>query len=135
MTISKPFTPDMKTLEDEFMSEANKVKRTRYRENHTKTEKKFIYDRWQYLMLQLGTNISFFEYLEKYHSQNLSCQVLTNVKWNTSDKKSIRASHPPPETITVSHKGSEVIAPPFKIQDLNSKKQLAEQNNYTNQYL
>lgn len=50
------------------------------------------------------------------------------------DDNEVTASHPPVESIVISHKNAKITASPFKVPESNDKK-LVELNNYTNQSL
>ena len=67
------------------------------------------------------------------------CHHKTNwtIEDNKGNKNVVRSSHPPQEAITFKHRGSDIVASPFKHPTNEEKvvKKVIEQNNYTNQCL
>ena len=95
-------------------------------------------------MNQLQNQILFFDFLENYYVSNdeVSKQHLSVIKKSNfikeKDKSTIRATHPPLETIvlTCQDKKTEVNATPFKIADDKTPIfSIIEQNNFTNESL
>lgn len=80
------------------------------------------------------TEIFYLDFIEsRYMIKEL--KTLTQDKWKLECEKEVIASHPPVETIVVSHRNSQVLASPFKISEQNDKqsdKKIIEQHNYTN---
>ena len=141
MVIRKEFTPDMDALGKEFDSEKNRVKREAYRANHTREQKKEVLEKWKEFMKEISSNVPFFEYFENHFEWHKKSCFITKTNWTTKDnkgnKKVIRSSHPPQEAITFNHRGSDIVASPFKHPTNDEKvvKKVIEQNNYTNQCL
>ena len=89
--------------------------------------------KWEKFMLEIQTNIKFYDWYEKYYNQ---CNVISKQRWVKEDKTTVASSHPPLESIIISHKKAEVIACPFKIPyGTNDTSKVIQQNNFTNQYL
>ena len=70
--------------------------------------------KWEKIMLEIQTNIKFYDWYEKYYNQ---CNVISKKQWTKEDMTKVSSSHPPLETIKISHKKAEVITSPFKIAD------------------
>ena len=141
MVIKKEFTPDLVALGKEFDLEKNKVKREAYRANHTREQKKEVLEKWKEFMKEISSNVPFFEYFENYFEWHKKSCVITKTNWTIEDNKGnknvVRSSHPPQEAITFKHRGSDIVASPFKHPTNEEKvvKKVIEQNNYTNQCL
>ena len=118
MVIRKEFTPDMDALGKEFDLEKNRVKREAYRANHTKEQKIEVLAKWKEFMKEISNNVSFFEYFENHFEWHKKSCVITKTNWTTEDnkgnKKVVRSSHPPQEAILFNHRGSDIVASPFK---------------------
>ena len=118
MVIRKEFTPDMDALGKEFDSEENRVKREAYRANHTKEQKIEVLAKWKEFMKEISNNVPFFEYFENHFEWHKKSCVITKTNWTTEDnkgnKKVVRSSHPPQEAILFNHRGSDIVASPFK---------------------
>ena len=86
-------------------------------------------------MLQTISEIFFLDFVENYY-QKYSLKTLTKEKWKKEDNTEITTSHPPVETIIITHKNTQISASPFKLpgQEENNRK-IVEQNNYKNQSL
>ena len=96
LNVMKPdFTPDHKSLGDDFDSETNKVKREAYKENHTKEQKIEVYTKWQELMKEISANIPFFEYFKNHFEWHRKSCVITKTNWTKENKEIVRFSHPP----------------------------------------
>ncbi|CAL8992098.1 unnamed protein product [Prunus brigantina] len=77
-------------------------------------------------------------YLDFVESRYMSSKLktLTKEKWKMVDQTEVESSHPPVETIIISHKGTPFPASPFKVFDNGDPdRKLIEQNNYANQSL
>ena len=101
--MKQDFTPDHKSLGDDFDSETNKVKREAYKANHTKEQKIEVYTKWQEFMKEISTNVHFFEYFENHFEWHKKSCVITKKKWTKENKEVVRSSHPPLENITIKH--------------------------------
>ena len=133
--LKKDFTPDHKSLGDDFDSERNRVKREAYKANHTKEQKIKVYTKWQEFMKEISSNVLFFENFENHFEWHRKSCVLTKSDWIKENKEVIRSSHPPLENITIKHQGFEIAATPFRYPKDEDKpiKKVMEQINYTNQ--
>ena len=67
----------MDTLEKEFNSEKNRVKREAYRANHTKKQKIEVLEKWKLFMKEVKADYPFFEYLEKHFKWHKKSYVKT----------------------------------------------------------
>ena len=87
------------------------------------------------------SNVPFFEYFENHFEWHKKSCVITKTNWTVEDNKGnknvVWSSHPTQEAITFKHRGSDVVASPFKhpTNEENVVKKVIEQNNYTNQCL
>ena len=61
------FIPNYNELNNEMMSVKNANKLLEYRKTHTKEEKLDIYNKWKEMMIDIETNIQFFDFVEKYY--------------------------------------------------------------------
>ena len=92
-------------------------------------------------MKEISSNVPFFEYFENQFEWHKKSCVITKTNWTIEDNKGnkevVRSSHPPQEAITFKHRGSDVVAFPFKVPSSEEKpvKKVIEQNNFTNQCL
>ena len=97
-------------------------------------------------MKEISSNVSFFEYFENHFTWHKKFCVITKTNWKLLPNKDaaspskpeiVRSSHPPHEAILFNHRGSDVVASPFKCATPEEKvvKKVIEQNNYTNQCL
>ena len=146
MVIRKEFTPDMDALTKEFNSERNRVKREAYRANHTREQKEEVLEKWKAFMREVSSDNPFFEYFEKHFKWHKKSCVITKTNWkllpnkdapSSSKPEIVRSSHPPQRAILFNHRGSDIVAFPFKHPTSEEKvvKKVIEQNNYTNQCL
>ena len=100
-----------------------------------------MYTRWQEFMIEISTNIPFFEYFENHFEWHKKSCFITKLNWTKENKKVVRSSNPPQENITIKHQGFDVVATPFRKPSSEDKpkkkkkKKIIEQNNYTNQCL
>ena len=145
--LTKEFIPDMDALEKEFNSEENRVKREAYRANHTKEQKIEVLEKWKLFMKEVRADYPFFEYFEKHFIWHKKSCVISKTSWKLLPKKDapssskpeiVRSSHPPQEALLFNHRGTDVIASPFKCATTPEEKvvrKVIEQNNYTNQCL
>ena len=123
----------MKMLTKEFDAPINSGKKLLYRAAFSLEEKKSILHDWKEYMKLVKRNIYFFDFLENYHSR---INVLTKTTWiKKEDNSKISAVNPPLESVIISHKGTELVASPFKLSTDSEIKKVVEQNNYTNQCL
>ena len=135
MVSKKEFTPDLVALSKEFDLEKNRVKREAYRANHIKEQKKEVLEKWKEFMKEISSNVPFFEYFENHFEWHKKSRVVTKTSWTKEDNKEVvQSSHPPQESITFKHHGSDIVASPFKFPTSEEKpvKKVIEQNNYTN---
>ena len=92
-------------------------------------------------MNQLKKHILFFDFLENHYvsKDEVSKQHLNVIKKSNfvkEDKTIVRSSHPPLETVLITHQKTEVKASPFKIaNDQTPIISIIEQNNFTNESL
>ena len=92
-------------------------------------------------MNQLKKHILFFDFLENYYvpkdevSKN-HVNVIKKSNFVKKDKTIVRSSHPPLETVLITHQKTEVKASLFKIADDQTPIiSIIEQNNFTNKLL
>ena len=71
----------------------------------------------------------FFDFLQNYHTK---INVLTKTWIKKEDNSKISAVNQPLESVIISHKGTELVAFPFKLSTDSEIKKVVEQNNYTN---
>ena len=102
-------------LTNDFNS--NKIKRRQLRSSHSEKEVLKLMSKCEKFMLEIQTNIKFFDWYEKYYSK---CNIITRTQWVKEDKMKVSSSHPLLETININHKDSLVIASPFKVFDGNN---------------
>ena len=112
--MKKDFTPDHKSLGDDFDSETNRTKREAYKESHTREQKIEVYNKWQEFIKEISANVHFFEYFENHFEWHRKSCVITKTNWTKENKEVVRSSHPPLENITIKHHGFEVIPTPFR---------------------
>ena len=138
LVIRKEFTSDLVALGKEFDLEKNRVKREAYRANHIKEQKKEVLQKWKEFMKEISSNVPFFEYFENHFEWHKKSCVITKTNWTIEDNKGnkevVRSSHPPQQAITFKHRGSDVVASPFKVPSSEEKpvEKVIEQNNFTN---
>ena len=98
-------------------------------------------------MKEVSSDYPFFEYFEKHFKWHKKTYVISKTNWKLLPKKDapssskpeiVRSSHPPQEALLFNHRGTDVIASPFKSTTTPEEKivkKVIEQNNYTNQCL
>jgi hypothetical protein len=79
----------------------------------------------------------FFDFIDEFYPpQENTVKTITKEKWVKEDNTVVSSSHPPLETIVISHLKTEVKASPFKVITPDEEiRKVFEQNNFTNQYL
>ena len=88
--IKKHFEIDWDTLTNDFNS--NKIKKKELRSSHSKKEVLKLMSKWENFMLEIQTNIKFYDWYEKYHNQ---CNVISKNQWVKEDMTTVSSSHPP----------------------------------------
>jgi hypothetical protein len=101
--------------------------------NHTKEEKKKIFDKWKTVMQDLRINIHFFDFVENYYPKLKNLNVLTTTKWIKQDKTFVETTHPPKENILIKIGNDLVKASPFKLPppkllEKDEERKIIEQN-------
>ena len=97
-------------------------------------------------MREVSSDYPFFEYFEKHFNWHKKSCVITKTNWKLLPNKDapsfskpeiVRSSHPPQGAILFNHRGSDIVAFPFKFATPEEKvvKKVIDQNNYTNQWL
>ncbi|CAL8118500.1 unnamed protein product [Prunus armeniaca] len=86
-------------------------------------------------MRSAKVEIFYLDFIESRYMPS-ELKTLTKEKWKLIDRSEVEASHPPVETIVISHRNTLIPASPFKIvENDDESKRIIEQNNYTNQSL
>ena len=65
-------------------------------------------------MIEISTNIPFFEYFENHFEWHKKSCFITKLNWTKENKKVVRSSNPPQENITIKHQGFDLVATPFR---------------------
>ena len=74
-------------------------------------------------MKEISSNVPFFEYFEKHFEWHKKSCVITKTNWkllpnkdapSSSKPEIVRSSHPPQGAILFNHRGSDIVASPFK---------------------
>ena len=71
------YTAKEDSIVDEQDDREQSAKRTAYKANYTKDQKKQVYDAWVLFMREISRNIPFFIYFEKYYGQHKQFCALT----------------------------------------------------------
>ena len=123
------------------MLATNKTKRKYFQNNFASSDKDRVKRKWLEMMNQLKKHIFFFDFLENYYvpkdevSKN-HVNVIKKSNFVKKDKTIVRSSHPPLETVLITHQKTEVKASLFKIADDQTPIiSIIEQNNFTNKLL
>ncbi|CAL9004309.1 unnamed protein product [Prunus brigantina] len=135
-TLNKKFVINWKALNSHLKAPENQYRRTNYHQAYPDNEsRKKIFDEWKDYMRSAKVEIFYLDFIEnRYMTSQL--KTLNKEKWKMVDKTEVEASHPPVETIIISHKDTPIPASPFKAFESNDpNRRIIEQNNYANQSL
>ncbi|CAL9012685.1 unnamed protein product [Prunus brigantina] len=135
-TLNQKFKINWKFLNNHLKAPENKPRRDSYHLAYPDSEnRQKIFEEWKDYMRSAKVEIFYLDFVEScYMSSEL--KTLTKEKWKMIDQTEVESSHPPVDTIVISHKGTPIPASPFKIFDSGDpNRKLIEQNNYANQSL
>ncbi|CAL8995955.1 unnamed protein product [Prunus brigantina] len=135
-TLNQKFKINWKFLNNHLKAPENKPRRDSYHLAYPDSEnRQEIFEEWKDYMRSAKVEIFYLDFVEsRYMSSEL--KTLTKEKWKMIDQTEVESSHPPVDTIVISHKGTPIPASPFKIFDSGDpNRKLIEQNNYANQSL
>ncbi|CAL8174669.1 unnamed protein product [Prunus armeniaca] len=135
-TLNKKFEINWKRLNSHLKSPENQNRRDSYHQAYLDSEsRQKIFTEWKDYMRSAKVEIFYLDFIEsRYLTSEL--KTLTKEKWKLIDRSEIEASHPPVETIVISHRNTLIPASPFKTYENDDEsKRIIEQNNYTNQSL
>jgi hypothetical protein len=113
--LSKPFKINFKRLNDDIVSEANLERRRIYRERFNLEQKKEILSHWKKFMNEIESEIFYFDFVDEFYPPENTVKTITKEKWVKEDNTVVSSSHPPLETIVISHLKTDIKASPFKI--------------------
>ncbi|CAL9012793.1 unnamed protein product [Prunus brigantina] len=135
-TLNQKFKINWKFLNNHLKAPENKSRRDSYHLAYPDSNnRQEIFEEWKDYMRSAKVEIFYLDFVEsRYMSSKL--KTLTKEKWKMVDQTEVESSHPPVETIIISHKGTPFPASPFKVFDNGDPdRKLIEQNNYANQSL
>ncbi|CAL8992099.1 unnamed protein product [Prunus brigantina] len=135
-TLNQKFKINWKFLNNHLKATENKPRRDNYHLAYPDSNnRQEIFEEWKDYMRSARVEIFYLDFVEsRYMSSKL--KTLTKEKWKMVDQTEVESSHPPVETIIISHKGTPFPASPFKVFDNGDPdRKLIEQNNYANQSL
>ncbi|CAL9001840.1 unnamed protein product, partial [Prunus brigantina] len=135
-TLNQKFKINWKFLNNHLKAPENKSRRDSYHLAYPDSNnRQEIFEEWKDYMRSAKVEIFYLDFVEsRYMSSKL--KTLTKEKWKMVDQTEVESSHPPVETIIISHKGTPFPASPFKVIDNGDPdRKLIEQNNYANQSL
>ncbi|CAL9002903.1 unnamed protein product [Prunus brigantina] len=135
-TLNRKFKINWKTLNCHLKAPENQHRRDSYHQAYPDSEiRQKILDEWKDYMRSAKVEIFYLDFVESRYMTN-KLKTLTKEKWKMTNMTEVEASHPPVETIVISHKGTPIPASPFKAFETgDSNRKLIEQNNYANQSL
>jgi hypothetical protein len=124
-TIRKPFKINYKRLNQDIEFEANLERKKVYQERFNLEQKKEIFSKWRELMSKTESEILYFDFVDEYYYlEESQVNTITKEKWVKEDNTIVSSSHPPLESIVISHLQITVKASPFKvsIENIDGKK-------------
>jgi hypothetical protein len=86
-------------------------------------------------MQDLRTKILFFNFVENYYFELKNLNLLTKTYWTKQNKTIVQSSHPPKEAILITIDKRLLTASHFKQPEIEAKRKIVVQNNYTNKCL
>ncbi|CAL9004328.1 unnamed protein product, partial [Prunus brigantina] len=109
-TLNTKFKINWKTLNCHLKAPKNQPRRDSYHQAYpdSKSRQK-IFDEWKDYMRSAKVEIFYLDFIEsRYMSSEL--KTLTKEKWKMIDLTEVESSHPPVDTIVISHKGTPIPA-------------------------
>jgi hypothetical protein len=142
--INRNYEINKEKLRKDFMFPEYDDKRTWFFNTFSKIEQNHIRTRWYNHMNELRTDIYFFPWFEhNYAKINISkVNTISRAKNNWMKlqiNEVVHEEYPPYESITLSHRGSQIAASPLKKASLSDDNKnmdnIIQQNNFTNTYI
>jgi hypothetical protein len=142
--INRNYEINKEKLRKDFMSPEYDDKRTWFFKKISQIEQNHIRTRWYNHMNETRTDIYFFHWFEhNYAKINISkVNTISRSKNNwmkLQTNKVVHEEYPPYESITLSHRGSQIVASPLKKVSLSDDNKnmdnIIQHNNFTNTYI
>jgi hypothetical protein len=142
--LNKNYKMNKGKLRKDFMSPEYDDKREWFFNTFLKYLQNQIRTKWYNHMNELGTDIYFFPWFEQNYAKininKINTVSRTKNSWiKVQNNEVVHEEYPPYESITLSHKGSQIIASPIKkvslSDDNKNMENIIQQNNFTNTYI
>jgi hypothetical protein len=141
---NKNYKINKEILRRDFMSPEYDDKREWFFNTFSKYLQNQIRTKWYNHMNELGTDIYFFPWFEQNYAKidinKINTVSRTKNSWiKVQNNEVVHEEYPPYESITLSHRGSQIIASPIKkvslSDDNKNMENIIQQNTFTNTYI